>query len=250
MRLLAALLVALGQPGVHVGAQPTGLAYGAGSLWSANSGSGTVSRVDVVHRRVVRTIRVGVQPAAVETAAYFVISEALTNVAKYAHAGHATVRMERHDGRLVLEVSDDGVGGASPGGGSGLRGLADRVAQHLLDEWDIEVVPLEPAQLNGSRGEINAHSGILSYDRTLAPSDKLELFAHELGHLVLHRRLTDPTMPRDPVLGSAYADVGPGAIARYSHRGAEEAQATAFATEFVCPSGDVFAAWRANSSAR
>jgi virginiamycin B lyase len=69
VRLLAALLAVLVQPGIHVGAQPTGLAYGAGSLWSANSGSGTVSRVDVVHRRVVKTIRVGVQPAAIAFAA-------------------------------------------------------------------------------------------------------------------------------------------------------------------------------------
>ena len=67
-------------------------------------------------------------PEAVETAAYFVVSEALTNVAKYARAEHATVRVEREDGRLVLEVSDDGVGGATPAAGSGLRGLADRVA--------------------------------------------------------------------------------------------------------------------------
>jgi signal transduction histidine kinase len=67
-------------------------------------------------------------PAAVETAAYFVISEALTNVAKYAHAAHATVRMQRVDGRLLLEVSDDGIGGAAPSTGSGLHGLADRVA--------------------------------------------------------------------------------------------------------------------------
>jgi len=67
-------------------------------------------------------------PAAVETAAYFVVSEALTNVSKYAHAGHATVRVERVDGQLLVEVSDDGVGGASASDGSGLRGLADRVA--------------------------------------------------------------------------------------------------------------------------
>ena len=67
-------------------------------------------------------------PAAVETAAYFVVSEGLTNVAKYAHAGHATVRLERTDGRLLVEVSDDGVGGAAPTAGSGLHGLADRVA--------------------------------------------------------------------------------------------------------------------------
>ncbi len=67
-------------------------------------------------------------PASVETAAYFVVSEALTNVAKYAQAGHATIRMERVNGRLELEVSDDGVGGAAATAGSGLHGLSDRVA--------------------------------------------------------------------------------------------------------------------------
>jgi signal transduction histidine kinase len=72
--------------------------------------------------------RAGRLPAAVETAAYFVVSEALTNVSKYARAEHATVRVERVDGQLLVEVSDDGVGGASVSDGSGLRGLSDRVA--------------------------------------------------------------------------------------------------------------------------
>ena len=67
-------------------------------------------------------------PEAVELAAYFVVAEALTNVAKYAEASHATVQVERHNGRVVVEVSDDGVGGADPGRGTGLRGLADRLA--------------------------------------------------------------------------------------------------------------------------
>ena len=67
-------------------------------------------------------------PAAVETAAYFVVSEGLANVAKYANATHATVRVQQVDGRLLVEVSDDGTGGANPAGGSGLRGLSDRVA--------------------------------------------------------------------------------------------------------------------------
>ena len=67
-------------------------------------------------------------PAAVETAAYFVVAEALTNVSKYAQAAHATVRVERFDGRLLVEVSDDGVGGADAAAGSGIRGLSDRVA--------------------------------------------------------------------------------------------------------------------------
>jgi signal transduction histidine kinase len=73
--------------------------------------------------------RVGERPPEpAELAAYFVVAEALTNVAKYASATRATVRAARHDGRLVVEVSDDGVGGADPSNGSGLRGLADRVS--------------------------------------------------------------------------------------------------------------------------
>ena len=67
-------------------------------------------------------------PRAVEVAAYFVVSEALTNVAKYAGATEATVAVHRVNGLLTVEVGDDGVGGADVGRGSGLRGLADRVA--------------------------------------------------------------------------------------------------------------------------
>jgi signal transduction histidine kinase len=66
-------------------------------------------------------------PAPIEAAAYYVVAEALTNVAKYANAKHATVRIMRSDGKATIEVSDDGVGGADPLGGTGLRGLADRV---------------------------------------------------------------------------------------------------------------------------
>ena len=67
-------------------------------------------------------------PEAVELAAYFVVSEALTNVVKYAHASQATVELARDNGRLVVQVADDGVGGADPARGTGLRGLADRLA--------------------------------------------------------------------------------------------------------------------------
>jgi signal transduction histidine kinase len=73
--------------------------------------------------------RVGQRPPEhVELAAYFVVAEALTNVAKYANASRATVRAVRDDGRLVVEIADDGVGGADLSRGSGLRGLADRVS--------------------------------------------------------------------------------------------------------------------------
>jgi signal transduction histidine kinase len=67
-------------------------------------------------------------PDRVESAAYFVVAEALTNVAKYAQATQANVNVRRDDGIVLVEVSDDGVGGADPATGSGLRGLLDRVS--------------------------------------------------------------------------------------------------------------------------
>ena len=66
-------------------------------------------------------------PEPVAFAAYFVASEALANVAKYAQATAATVRVVRTGTDAVIEITDDGVGGADPARGSGLRGLADRV---------------------------------------------------------------------------------------------------------------------------
>jgi signal transduction histidine kinase len=66
-------------------------------------------------------------PAPVEATAYFVVAEALTNAAKYARATRATVRAVVSGDRLRLEIADDGVGGAALDGGTGLRGLEDRV---------------------------------------------------------------------------------------------------------------------------
>ena len=66
-------------------------------------------------------------PAAHEVAAYYLVSESLTNVTKYAHASAVSVEVARTNGELVVEVVDDGCGGAQENGGSGLRGLADRV---------------------------------------------------------------------------------------------------------------------------
>ncbi|WP_238425104.1 sensor histidine kinase [Micromonospora parastrephiae] len=70
----------------------------------------------------------GELPEIVESTAYFVVSEALGNVARHAGATHADVRLTRTGGDLVVEVSDDGRGGADPARGTGLTGLADRVA--------------------------------------------------------------------------------------------------------------------------
>ena len=66
-------------------------------------------------------------PPQLEVAAYYLVAEGLTNVAKYAEAESAKIAIMRENGSLVVELTDDGKGGADPDGGSGLRGLADRV---------------------------------------------------------------------------------------------------------------------------
>jgi signal transduction histidine kinase len=67
-------------------------------------------------------------PPAVETAGYFVVAEALTNVVRYANATRVVVTIAQRDGCAVIDIDDDGIGGADPAAGSGLAGLADRVA--------------------------------------------------------------------------------------------------------------------------
>jgi PAS domain S-box-containing protein len=66
-------------------------------------------------------------PPAVEIAAYYVVSESLTNMARHARATRGRVALSCAEETLVVEIADDGVGGADPGGGSGLRGLRDRI---------------------------------------------------------------------------------------------------------------------------
>ena len=67
-------------------------------------------------------------PESIEAAAYYVVAEAITNVVKHAEASSVDVRVAADNGTVVIEVADDGVGAADPTGGSGLRGLADRLA--------------------------------------------------------------------------------------------------------------------------
>ncbi len=69
-------------------------------------------------------------PDGVETAAYFIACEALTNATKHAHASRVALSAQRRNGSLVICVADDGVGGAAPGDGTGLSGLRDRVGAH------------------------------------------------------------------------------------------------------------------------
>ena len=67
-------------------------------------------------------------PPAVEAAAYYLVAEALANAAKHSQASRVTVRVSANGAGTSVEIADDGVGGADPESGSGLRGLADRVA--------------------------------------------------------------------------------------------------------------------------
>ncbi len=102
------------------GVRPAGLDDGlARALGDLVSRSRLRTRVEVTEERFEDKL---------ETAAYFVASEALANAAKHAGASHVVLRAERQNGSLVVSVGDDGVGGAVPSEGSGLSGITDRVA--------------------------------------------------------------------------------------------------------------------------
>jgi PAS domain S-box-containing protein len=103
------------------GIHPASLSVG--GLGSALSGLASRSTVPVI----VKAVPSERLPESVEVAAYYVVSEAVTNAAKYAQASAVTISVRAENGSAVIEVVDDGVGGATAGGGSGLLGLSDRV---------------------------------------------------------------------------------------------------------------------------
>ena len=94
---------------------------------------GLAAALEALAQRVPLPVEIAATPAGrlpepVEAAVYFVSAEAITNVARYARATHARVSVTHEGDRVVAEIADDGVGGADPTAGSGLRGLTDRVA--------------------------------------------------------------------------------------------------------------------------
>jgi len=96
------------------------------------SGHGLAVALEQLAARAAVPVRLKVEieerlPEALEVAAYYLIAETLANVGKHAQAAMATVEVTRSNGRIQVEVFDDGVGGADTERGSGLRGLADRV---------------------------------------------------------------------------------------------------------------------------
>jgi signal transduction histidine kinase len=93
---------------------------------------GLAVALDALAERAPFPVRLAIEPGdglpeRIEVAGYYVISECLANTAKYAEASEAIVAVSRENDRVVIEVADDGLGGASPDAGSGLRGLTDRV---------------------------------------------------------------------------------------------------------------------------
>src|SRR5687767_286124 len=109
------------------------------------SDRGLGAAVEALADRAPLPVEVGELPAGqlpeqVELAAYFVVSEALANVAKHASAARASVTVSSGNGRLAVEVSDDGVGGADAALGTGLRGLGERLAA-IDGQLDVESKP-------------------------------------------------------------------------------------------------------------
>jgi signal transduction histidine kinase len=96
------------------------------------SGHGLAVALESLAARATVPVRLDVEldgrlPEPLEVAAYYLVSESLTNIGKHAHATSATISVARCNGEVVVEIVDDGVGGADTERGSGLRGLADRV---------------------------------------------------------------------------------------------------------------------------
>jgi signal transduction histidine kinase len=93
----------------------------AGAIAGLASSSGVPVTVDVTADRCA---------ASVEASAYFMVSEALTNISRHSHADHASVTVRQHEGELEVVVTDDGDGGASEDAGSGLAGIRRRIEAH------------------------------------------------------------------------------------------------------------------------
>jgi signal transduction histidine kinase len=117
-----------------------------GILPSALTHDGLQGGIEALVSRLPLSVSVEVPverfPPSVEATAYFIVSEALTNVVKHAHANHAAVTAQVEDGALRVEIRDDGIGGARAGHNSGLCGLEDRVSA-LAGQLVVESYPGE-----------------------------------------------------------------------------------------------------------
>ncbi len=128
----------------------------------------------------------------------------------------------------------------------GKEGLLERVIKYLEGEHQIELIPANSHFLQNGHALLKPAEGCLYYDRKYDddPAGRLKVILHELGHLELHGRLKKLCSEPDPVYGSIYAASGAGGLTRYNPRAREEAEANAFATEFLCPQDEAFLLWQ------
>jgi superfamily I DNA/RNA helicase len=130
--------------------------------------------------------------------------------------------------------------------GAEKEGLLERVVNYLENEHQIELIPANSDFLQNGHALLKPAEGCLYYDRMYDddPVARLKVILHELGHLELHGRLKKLCLEPDPVYGSIYAASGAGGLTRYNPRAREEAEANAFATEFLCPQDEAFLLWQ------
>lgn len=133
---------------------------------------------------------------------------------------------------------------------SEIKDLFESVENYILENHQIELAPVDKEVLRGSQAEVVPAEGFLYYDQEYDgdPPARLFLILHELGHLELHERLKRSCTELDPVNSAIYSMTETAAIARYNRRSQEEAEANAFATEFLCPSNEVFKRWQAETT--
>lgn len=126
--------------------------------------------------------------------------------------------------------------------------LLERVQTYLWDKHRVELCAVDPDGFDGSKAEVHPEQNSLIYDRNLIekPDEMLFYIVHELGHLELHAARLKSCVKPDPVYGSIYGSAGTNALTRYNPHSKEEAQANAFAAEFLCSAEDVFRLWRSD----
>lgn len=132
----------------------------------------------------------------------------------------------------------------------GPEDLYDRLNDYLWNRYEVEPKPVDPKKLDGGRGEVKPPN--IFYDRALDedPAARLRVVAHEAAHLERHDRIGRLEAEPDPTKSGTYLnnERAP-AVARYSPRSREEAEADAFALEFVCPSDEALRRWQADEAA-
>jgi DNA helicase II / ATP-dependent DNA helicase PcrA len=146
--------------------------------------------------------------------------------------------------RQIASARIEGRGARARFGGRS-DGLLDRLRGELQTRCGLELVPVDSEKfLQGSRGELVLAETCIYYDARLESrsAELLEVLAHEYGHLLLHHEEFGPASD-DLLRGSAFLKSGAGGLSRYSPRSLLEAEASAFAAEFICPSRECFERW-------